>query len=291
MSQQIQADMFTEREAQLSALDDLFQATKTFRTSHAYFKLLKFIGKFPRYKPFNCFLLHTQNSNISYIASSHQWQSRFGRCIKRDAHPLVILAPMGPVAFVYDLEDTEGEPFPPALANPFQTHGVLPDSAWSFTHINCKRDHIAILTRPFSRFKAGDVTTKQSGILVRVGGRELPAKRAISLNEKHTREEQYATLVHELAHIHCGHTGCDADGWWPDRQGLMHESREFEAESVSYLVCKRLNLETTAASYLAGYVEANAEIPEISIDRIIKVAGYVESLGQKELPTRRANDA
>ncbi|PYX70752.1 MAG: hypothetical protein DMG72_18250, partial [Acidobacteria bacterium] len=40
----------------------------------------------------------------------------------------------------------------------------------------------------------------------------------MQLNNKHTREEQYSTLVHELAHIHCGHLGGDADGWWPDRK-------------------------------------------------------------------------
>jgi hypothetical protein len=49
-------------------------------------------------------------------------------------------------------------------------------------------------------------------------------------------ESRYATLVHELAHLYCGHLGTPDDGWWPDRQNLSLTVCEFEAESVSDLV-------------------------------------------------------
>lgn len=37
--------------------------------------------------------------------------------------------------------------------------------------------------------------------------------------------------------------------WWPDRRGLSSSASEFEAESVSYLVCNRLGIETPAEEY------------------------------------------
>ena len=56
---------------------------------------------------------------------------------------------------------------------------------------------------------------------------------------------------------------------------------EFEAESVSYLVCSRLRLETNAEKYLAWYTGRNETIPDISLEMVLKVTGYIESLGRK----------
>jgi len=42
---------------------------------------------------------------------------RFGRALKEDARPMLILAPMHPVMLVYDLDQTEGEPLPKELKN------------------------------------------------------------------------------------------------------------------------------------------------------------------------------
>ena len=55
-----------------------------------------------------------------------QWRVRFGRTVNPKARPLVILAPMGPVAFVYDFADTEGEKLPRELEQPFETSGHVP---------------------------------------------------------------------------------------------------------------------------------------------------------------------
>jgi hypothetical protein len=46
---------------------------------------------------------------------------------------------------------------------------------------------------------------------------------------------KYATLVHELSHLYCGHLGTPNDKWWPDRTELTKEIREFETESICYL--------------------------------------------------------
>jgi hypothetical protein len=201
---------------------------------------------------------------------------------------MVILVPFGPVSFVYDLADTEGKRLPRQLEQPYETWGDhVPASVWYNTRHNCEeRDRIAVLTKEFSHLQAGVAETNQSAATVR--SQKLRAKRIVTLNSKHTRDEQYATLAHELAHIHCGHTGGDPDGWWPDRRGLGLQRMEFEAESVSFLVCTRLRLKTTAAEYLAWYTGENEVIPDISLETVLKVASYMESLGQKELEARKS---
>jgi hypothetical protein len=271
-----------------SPLDELFRATLAYRRSQAYFDLMKFISRFPKYAPFNCFLLHTQNPNLSYVATPFQWWADFERKIKPDSRPMVILVPFGPVSFVYDLADTEGKRLPRQLERPYETWGDhVPETVWYNTCRNCEeRDQISILTKEFSPLQAGVATSNQ--LAVTVGSRKLRAKRIVQLNSKHTPDEQYVTLAHELAHIHCGHIGGDPDGWWPDRRRLGLQKVEFEAESVSFLVCSRLRLKTTAAEYLAWYTSNNEIIPDISLETVLKVAGYIESLGQKELELRKS---
>src|SRR5258708_974147 len=68
---------------------------------------------------------------------------------------------------------------------------------------------------------------------------EVPLWFELLLNSILSAEARYGTLVHELAHLYCGHLGTPNGRWWPDRQDLSQGVREFEAESVSYLVCTR----------------------------------------------------
>ena len=62
---------------------------------------------------------------------------------------------------------------------------------------------------------------------------------------------------------------------------LSKSAEELEAESVAYLVCKRQGLTPNSESYLNSYLESNSEMPNISIDSILTVAGYIESMSSK----------
>jgi hypothetical protein len=52
-------------------------------------------------------------------------------------------------------------------------------------------------------------------------------------------------------------------------------------------VCTRLGIETPSAEYLAGYVNENGKMPQISLDTVIKVAGLIHQMGQSKLPLRK----
>jgi hypothetical protein len=76
--------------------------------------------------------------------------------------------------------------------------------------------------------------------------------------------------------------------WWPDRRNLSHAVPEFEAESVSYLVCVRLGIDTASDEYLAAYVRDCAVTPSISLDRVMKSVWLLEQMGRTRLGLRKA---
>ena len=88
------------------------------------------------------------------------------------------------------------------------------------------------------------------------------------------------SLAHELGHIYCGHLGGDSRSRWADRSGELElGQRELEAEAVSWLICRRLGLETRSAEYLACYVK-DGDLERISAFVITAAAHRIEAWRQ-----------
>ena len=119
---------------------------------------------------------------------------------------------------------------------------------------------------------------------------KVPVRYELDVNLDLSPEARYATLVHELAHLYCGHLGTPNQKWWPDRRGLSRETEEFEAESVVYLLCSRLGIDNPSDEYLVTYAETREEVPSISLECVVKTAGLVESMGRHRLKSRKAPD-
>ena len=62
----------------------------------------------------------------------------------------------------------------------------------------------------------------------------------IVVNRNHPIETKFATIIHEIGHLYCGHLGTPEPKWWKARINLELNEREFEAESVCWMVCERL---------------------------------------------------
>jgi hypothetical protein len=107
------------------ALDDLFLRSLAYRRSEEYFKMVQWVAKFPLYRPFNRFLIYQQNPNATLVATPDQWERNFGRHVRPESRPLVILRPFAPVEFVFDLADTEGAPLPAGLLAMFTARGAF----------------------------------------------------------------------------------------------------------------------------------------------------------------------
>ena len=270
------------------ALDELFQEAGTYRKSSDYFLLFQFIRRFPAYAPYNCFLLHVQKPGAVYVATLPKWRKLFNRTIRPGARPLVLLKPFGPLEFVYDAPDTEGDtPLPEKLLQPFKSEGELPDGIFAQTVGNLFRDRIRYEEADHGTNRAGSISIARPGQMIGTGPQALRARYVMLVNKNMDQGSKYATLVHELAHLYCGHLGTPDETWWPDRHRGTTAHEEFEAESVSWLVCERAGIKTPSADYLSNYIQNKDEVPAISLDAVLKAAGYIEAMGKRPLAERK----
>ena len=278
-----------DRNSAKRALDELFSQTHQYKSSKAYLDLLTFIRQFRSYSPFNSMLVHVQMPGAQFVAPPHRWRRDYGRNIKPGARPLVILQPMGPVMFVFDVADTEGRALPPEIESPFEVRGGKIGSEIERASENGKRDGVLIHGRRLGTQQAGSIRTA-GGMSLAFGETTVPLRYALELNDDLGREARFVTLAHELGHLYCGHLGTPDESWWPDRRGLTHQVREFEAESVAFLVCSRLCIDNPSETYLAGYVKDNEQVPAISLECVLKSAGLIESMARGKLRMRKKRE-
>ncbi len=295
-----------EEETTRRALDELFTGTRQYRSSQAFDTLLKFVSRFRFYSPYNSMLLHVQMPGAQYVAPAHRWLRDYDRTIKPNARPLVILQPMGPVMFIFDVSDTvpgkKNIPLPPEVEHPYETAKGFVTAELDQTFENAKRDGIQVLKSKEGSQSAGSIQTVDKDSFppqIFRAGRDkdgkptyayIPVRYCININENLSREAQYATLIHELAHLYCGHLGTPNQKWWPDRRGLNKQVVEFEAESISYLICQRLGIESPSSQYLAFYMKLNQEVPPISFECVMKVSGLIEQMGKQYLKQRKEKE-
>lgn len=282
-------------------LDELFSLTSQYKSAQSFDNLLRFVANFRFYAPYNAMLVHIQMTGAKYVCSPSRWKDEFKRQIKPGARPLVILQPMGPVMFVFDVADTVAlpgaPPLPKEVESPFEVRRGKVGDQLERTVENSIRDGVAISYQHAGSQSAGQIRVAPSGGSLAYQTRikpkwefiPVPLRYELLLNSNHSREAQYATLVHELAHLYCGHIGSPNFQWWPDRRHLNHlkDVCEFEAESVCYLVCRRLGIDNPSDEYLAGYLKDHAEVPPVSLDAIMVTANLIERMGRERLKPRK----
>jgi len=293
-----------EMETTKHALDELFGQVRHYKTGKSYSELLKFVSHFHFYSPYNAMLIHIQMPGATFVAPAHRWLHEYNRIIKTDSRPLVILQPMGPVMFVFDVADTDCAPglepihLPKEVEKPFEIrHGNL---GWELekTIENAKRDGIRIIKQKQGSQSAGSIqkiNNKNLSVSFRTGKDKdgnsvyinIPVRYDLLINENMSKEAQYTTVIHELGHLYCGHLGTPNEKWWPDRRGLPQVTREFEAESISYLICKRMGIDTPSDEYLSSYLGKDPDIPDISLECVMKTIGLIEQMGKRLLGLRK----
>lgn len=255
-----------------SLLDQLLDDSRLYRKGSDYKNLLDFAVRLRNFAPFNARLLQIQKPGLNHAASARDWLETFGRTIKDDARPLLILWPFGPVALVYDLMDTDGDSIPPGVAA-FSATGVIDQLALARFEKYLFKKNIT-----WTKLDAGD---RKAGSIQFVKGPAKPGESScykMNVNKNHEPNVQFSTLAHELAHLFLGHLGRDSYLRIPDRPPLNHQQRELEAESTAFIVCARNGVECQSQSYLASYVKQDTTSEQLDLYQIMRAAGQIETI-------------
>ncbi len=232
-------------------------------------ELLNFVSHFKSYAPFNGMLLHIQRPGITFVANTRDWMEKFGRQPKLDARPLIILRNFGPVNFVYDVQDTEGEAMPEGALR-FETSGTLPN--WWLGQVS---HALAEEGLTFELIDNGDANAGHLQLVEKRYGKGARHLFKVVANRRHSKTTQFATIIHELAHLYLGHLTEDTGRKIKGRTLVGHDLAEVEAESVAYVVCRRVGVEPQSQKYLKTYEHSFVQLER---HLIMKTVQRIETL-------------
>lgn len=223
---------------------DLFNGTE-------YRAYLDCMAKFYDYSINNCFLIFFQKPDATRVAGYKTWQKKFNRQVKKGEKGITILAPI-PHKFtkevrdedgnieeievkytsfravsVFDISQTEGDDLPAIckqLSGSVDNYGGLLEELKSISPVPVE----------FEEIKGS------------AHGYYSHAAKKIAIRSGMSEQQTVKTLIHEIAHsiLHEKENGVEKDA---DRN-----TKEVQAESVAYVVCSWLGLDTSEYSF--GYV-------------------------------------
>jgi antirestriction protein ArdC len=226
------------------------------------------MGRFHQYSLRNVMMIASQKPTASYVAGYHAWRT-LGRFVKKGEQGIMILAPVvrlknanaetneteesaAPAgfrtAYVFDISQTDGKDIP-------QLGRVSGDPVQ-------QRERMA-----------GYV--EEQGIVLEYSQDIAPARgrssgRKITLLPGLSASEDFATLVHELAHemLHRDQR----------RSKTTKRVRETEAEAVAFVVCSGVGLDTgTAAQDYIQLYDGDANLLRESLEHIQQTAARILS--------------
>lgn len=280
-------------------IDELLQRSRKHMNSVEFRKFIEFMGKFPAYAYFNRMLVYLQNPEVSLFGSHTFWEKYFNRRITENARPYIVLVPFGPVGLVFDIMDTEGQTSPEELLNevtnggPFSVTGDFTQEQLDAIINEVNQWGIEVSFIPTNYFHAGIAKRIENG------------KIKIGLNKNLNPAVNFGTLLHELGHIFAGHLGGmrlsnkNKDNNQENQQNqkkkvkkehvnicchfISKDAAEIEAETISWLICKRFGIGTKSAEYLAGYDLSDRVLGEISYELMVKATDTIFQLFCKEV--------
>lgn len=274
-------------------IDELFATVQDYASSEKFRELLNFTAHFKKYAPYNAMLIHIQNPGARFVLPARSWL-KYNRTVINDRRPLVILWPFSPVYYVYDVGDTMVLPNKP---DGFKEELAKPYDGDPTKQVDEGRFHKLIENLKYWGIVYGEMRTGESYSGKLEVGRENDPSLVFSCEDKcpttwrpaysirvsagASMSVKFAAILHELGHLFCNHlpncynTKKNTDGI----RRLSHDAMEFEAETVSWLVCRRLGVDNPSYKYLANYFNTNKAIPnEVSIDEILKATRLAEQV-------------
>jgi hypothetical protein len=267
---------------------ELCDKLSEFTSSDEWLNWLQGAARLHRLSAHNRLLLQLQGADGRHCASYRRWQRipdvNGNPCqVRKGERGLTILAPL--TVTRREVDDTTGEEVatvgirgfrpvklfhegqlvaPPALSNPPLPALLTGRDRWQ---------HVwsAVIAQLDDDGYTVALHTAEPGETWK--GRTQLANGEIEVMDHLDPPQRLKTLLHEWAHVALGH----AD----PQQGGSREIREIEAESVAYLVCSTIGLDSSKYSvpYLAGWSAGDGELALATAERVLATtAKLVETL-------------
>lgn len=286
-------DFLSDDKSMRKGIDELFAYAKEYRSSKKFKELLKFTAHFKGYAPYNAMLIHIQCPHARYVLPARNWLRLYNRIPLNDRRPIIILASFGPVEYVYDVGDTQVIPgsednFPNELAHPFEAepNGAIDEGLFAHVVNNLKFWGIYYETMRSGVNYAGkiEISGAKDPCLIFQEKDKCPLWwlpiYSLRVRDGDSLATKFATILHELGHLFLRHirSGYDKD-WHGGIRNLSYSAKEFEAETVSWLVCRRMGIGSPSYRYLSNHLVNGKEIPkEVSVDEILKATRLAEQV-------------
>jgi len=282
LTDRLNGEHATDLDMALNPVDEIFTSLARFRSGRGFMELMQFMARFPNYSAFNGLLLYLQNPSATYVATARTWTQKHNRHPMGDAKPLVILAPMAPILFLFDIQDTEGAPVPSSLLRPREIDDQQLGKFYTTTLHNAALHGISVHETDVDGHEIDAVSRITPALRKKYQALNLPKDTSylIFIDKTLPLEGRFASLTHGLGHVFCSHLGIDRHAWWPERGDLNIKGETLEAGSVAFLVCRRTGLRADSEHFLLQLAETYPEIPPFSLNAVIQATGYIEDMGK-----------
>ena len=269
-------------------IDELQFLVKSYRDSNEFKKMLDFIGSFPYLAPYNAMLVQMQKPGATFVLTGKKW-AEYGRQPKLNGQKLIVLKPFGPVQCVFDFEDTEPIPNATKVMKEADLIKKYTESLQQAQgDLDKKKMDTLVSNLPVYGIYLDDnflAANSYGGYIMPYHDQKLKVKIdkdyymevssnfVISVNKKQSNAAKFHTICHELGHLFCNHQCYDKR----KKRKLTLKEKEFEAETVAWLMCKRHGISNPSEEYLASYAP-KGEIPICSTELIMRAVTEIERM-------------
>lgn len=234
-------------------IKELEQGVQNVYTSDNYINYLATMAKFHNYSINNTILIYMQMPNASRVAGYTSWKTKFHRQVKKGEKAIAILAPIPHKAMklvtnkdgneeekeihwntfkvvpVFDISQTEGEELPELCKE-------LTEDVQDFEKVVSKLQNVAKCPITFEEIQNG------------AKGYYRRDTDEIVINTGMSQAQTIKTMAHEIAHSILHREGSPYEN-------IDRDTKEIQAESVAYVVCNALGINTSGYSfeYVAGW--------------------------------------
>ena len=287
------ADERTEKQKVQEITDKLEEGLKELFESEKYKTYLTTMSKFHNYSFNNTLLIAMQKPEATLVAGYKAWQKNFERHVNKGEKAIRILAPAS-----YKIKEERDKLDPVTGEMMFDENGMPQKEQVEVTIPAFRAVSVFDVSqtdgKPIPELEAQELLSTVEGYEdfvqalmnvapVPIGFEDIPGdskgyfhteEKRIAVQENMSESQTLKTMVHEVAHSMLHNKEINRDDLM-EAPAKDRNTKEVEAESVAYTVCKHFGIDTSDYSfgYIAGW-SSGKDMKELksSLDTIRKTA-------------------